>query len=127
VLAELEIGGPGSAPWVATDEAFALAQVLLDAGRAQARRRVVFQRVGAGACVATAAVAFRGLRRARLSRRRFLQSGLGAVVGVAGASTGGLLSLSEGFAPEELAGYDEADAALSRLRAAPSGAGSSLR
>jgi endonuclease/exonuclease/phosphatase family metal-dependent hydrolase len=134
VLAELEIGGRGSAPWVATDDAFALASVLLETGRAQARRRRLFVRAGAGACAASAAVAFRRLRRPQLSRRRFLRSGLGAMVGLTGLSTGGLLGLSEGFGPEELAGYDDAEAALSRLRvaaergrAAPDAAASSLR
>lgn len=116
LVSEIEVGGMGSPPPPVTEDVFALAQVLLDTGRDIAERRRLFERASAGVSLAAAGGAVWSVRQPRLSRRRFLRSGLVAGAAVASLSAGGLVTLSERFVPEEFAGFDEAEATLSRLR-----------
>ena len=116
VLAEIEIGGRGAPPRPSALDALRLAGELLAAGREQAESRRQTQRLGAGAGFAAALGAGWASTLPDLSRRDFLRKGLRGTAAVAAASGAGLLTLSERYAPDELAGYDEADAVLNSLR-----------
>ena len=116
VLAEIEVGGPGLAPTPPEPEALKLARELLDTGRARAEARQRNERIGAGASFAVGVGAAWASMRAPWSRRTFLRTGLWSSAALAAASGTGLLTLSDGYVPDELTGYEAARAVLGSLR-----------
>ncbi len=116
VLAEIELGGPGARPTPPTSDALNLARELLDAGRARTGSRRRNERIAAGASFAAGVGAAWASTRPTLSRRAFLRAGLWGTAALAATSGAGLLTLSEGYVPDELTGYDSARAVLGSLR-----------
>ena len=97
-------------------EALKLAGELLDTGRARAEARQRNERIGAGASFAVGVGAAWASMRAPWSRRTFLRTGLWGSAALAAASGTGLLTLSDGYVPDELTGYEAARAVLGSLR-----------
>lgn len=114
ILAELELGGPGT-PLPAPDErALARARRTLAYGRriaAARRRKQQVAALGGGAIGAACVLAARTRRRGAL---RALGLGLAAA---AFAPSALALGLAEGFTPRELRAYDRVDEILAHLEA----------
>ena len=123
VLAEIELGGPGARPTPPTADALTLARELLDAGRARTGSRRRNERIAAGASFAAGVGAAWASTRPTLSRRAFLRAGLWGTAALAATSGAGLLTLSEGYVPDELTGYVRRQT----LGSTPRRAGSSSR
>lgn len=114
VLAELELGGPGSPPPAADPGAIERARRTLAHGRriAAARRRK--QQVLAGGGFALAAASALGTR---ALRRSFVRALGYAAASIAFVPSTAALSLAELFTPSELAAYDRVDELLAELEA----------
>ncbi|MGH0035290.1 MAG: endonuclease/exonuclease/phosphatase family protein [Myxococcota bacterium] len=113
-LSEVEAAGPPPLP---EDLALTQAARWLDRGRGAARsRRRTRRALGLGslavACGASAAAVS-----PRLQRRTFLKLGAGSLAAAGFAGAAGLGALSEHFIPEELAGFQQVERALAKLRA----------
>ena len=92
-----------------------LASELLAQGREYARQRQNEGRAYSGAGIALGVIASLGLRRNKLSRRRFLRNSMRAAVVVALAPGVGFSILSEVVVPSEIDAFDEAAAQLASL------------
>ena len=117
VLAEIEIGGPGSPLPAIAPGTLEQAAGLLAEGRREAIVRRRDERIGTGVAACATLGAVRLARRDGLSRRRFLRASAWGGAGLLGLSGLGLLSLSESFVPEELDGFDAMDRLLAELAA----------
>ncbi len=115
VLAEFEIGGPGSPAHRIPARSFALARDLLDNGRRRAERRRTEERVTAGASTVAAMLAVAATRRPGLSRRRFLRAALLTTAGAALSTATGLTVLSEHYVPRELSDFDAIGSLLAQI------------